>query len=164
MLYIHRWFQLANQVTSQDEATIFYLTKDSQFLTKFAEIEELSVDEDFIPDDEVLDILESEHKKWLSYLNSLVQDFGDINSRFYESANFKVTPKVGLNLRDNPLTGMKIQRLGLLQSGQTISMRYWINGANFFNGSFDEKWAKVIIVDKRGYRNIGWVAMRYLKR
>jgi len=60
---------------------------------------------------------------------------------------------------------MKIKRLGILKSGQTISMRYWINGTSkFFNGSFDEKWAKVIIIDKRGYKNIGWVEMRYLSK
>ena len=163
MLYIQRWFQLVNQVTQKDESSIFYLLKDSHFNLKLADIEELSVDENFIPDDKLISIIRDEHQKWIDYLSILVDDFGDIDDRFYNNLSFRVIPKVGLNLRDNPLTGTDMLRKTKLKSSSQISMKYFILGSGkFFNGKFSEKWAKIIVTNRNGQKNIGWVSMRYL--
>jgi hypothetical protein len=163
--YILRWFILADQVKDDDEGTLFYLTKDNDLNRKKVEVEELSMDEEtFLPDENLISAIEDEYKKWLSYLKPKIYDLGNIDEKFYAKIDFIVQPKVGLNLRDNPLTGVEENRKIKLSGGNTIRMRYYSLGSGRnFNGTFKERWAKVLVSTRNG-NMLGWVDMQYLRK
>ncbi len=162
--YLTRWFMLADQVSYDDENTLFYLINDSDFESKLADIEELSFDENYVPNDELISALKKSKKEYIEYLKSLVEDFGDIDSRFYEKLSFKVTARNGLSIRENPLTGLELQRTGKMTKATNVRVRYFINGADkTFNGVFNYQWAKVEISTKEG-KVLGWASMKYLQK
>ncbi len=162
--YIQRWFILADQVDPTDENTIFYLIYDSEFDSKLANIEELSMDKNFIPDDKLISLLRNQQLKYIEYLKGLIDDLGDIDSKFYKTLDFEVKAKGGLNIRANPLTGLELSRTTNVASAKSIRVKYFISGSGKnFNGNFVEKWAKVEVSTKDG-RILGWANMKYLKK
>jgi hypothetical protein len=161
--YIQRWFILADQVSSKDENTIFYLIYDSEFDSKLADIEQLSMDKNFVPDDQLISFLRNQQLKYIDYLETIVIDLGDLDSKFYQKLDFKVKAKGGLNIRENPLTGLELSRTTNVASAKSIRVKYFISGSGKnFNGNFVEKWAKVEVSTKDG-RILGWANMKYLK-
>ena len=166
-VYIYRWFLLANQVDPNNEKdipTIFYLVKDSLFENKLADVEEMTYNEDFLPDDILIDGIYKEYTKWIKYLKPVIDDLEGIQDNFYNKIEFFVTPTRGLNIRENPITGVKKSRVGAIPKGRKISMKYFVKGSGkYFRGKFNQKWAK-IEVKIHGRKVLGWVDMRYLER
>ena len=165
-VYIYRWFLLANQVDPNNEKdipTIFYLVKDSLFENKLADVEEMTYNEDFLPDDNLIDGIYQEYTKWMKYLKPVIDDLENIQDNFYNKIDFLVTPTRGLNIRENPITGAKKSRVGAIPKGRKISMKYFVKGSGkYFRGKFNQKWAK-IEVKIHGRKVLGWVDMRYLE-
>lgn len=164
--YIVRWFYLANQVTVKDEGSIFYLLKDSEFDEKLDGIFNISMEmsEDFIPNSELIKATQKKYEEWNKYLNSIICNFGDIDKKFYSKIEFKATPTKGLNLRENPLTGVKLNSKYILRKGKTVYLKYFTFGtARNFSGKYSSKWAKVLVPTSKGNK-IGWVNLRYLRQ
>ena len=167
-VYIYRWFLLANQVDPNNEKdipTIFYLVKDSLFENKLADVEEMTYNEDFLPDDDLIDGIYQEYKKWIKYLKPVIDDLDSIQENFYNKVNFFVTPTQGLNIRENPITGIRTSRKTAIPKGKKVSMKYFVKGSGkyFSSGKFNQKWAKVEF-KLYGRKFIGWVDMRYLEK
>ena len=166
-VYMYRWFLLANQVDPNNEKdipTIFYLVKDSLFENKLADVEEMTYNEDFLPDDNLIDGIYKEYTKWIKYLKPVIDDLEGIQDNFYNKIEFFVTPTRGLNIRENPITGVKKSRVGAIPRGRKISMKYFVKGSGkYFKGKFNQKWAKVEF-KLYGRKFIGWVDMRYLEK
>jgi mRNA-degrading endonuclease HigB of HigAB toxin-antitoxin module len=167
-VYMYRWFLLANQVDPNNEKdipTIFYLVKDSLFENKLADVEEMTYNEDFLPDDDLIDGIYQEYKKWIKYLKPVIDDLDSIQENFYNKVNFFVTPTQGLNIRENPITGIRTSRKTAIPKGKKVSMKYFVKGSGkyFSSGKFNQKWAK-IEVKIHGRKVLGWVDMRYLER
>ena len=166
-VYIYRWFLLANQVDPSNEKdipTIFYLVRDSLFENKLADVEEMTYNEDFLPDDNLIDGIYQEYKKWIKYLKPVIDDLDSIQENFYNKVNFFVTPTQGLNIRENPITGIRTSRKTAIPKGKKVSMKYFVKGSGkYFKGKFDHTWAKVEF-KLYGRKFIGWVDMRYLEK
>ena len=166
-VYIYRWFLLANQVDPNNEKdipTIFYLVKDSLFENKLADVEEMTYNEDFLPDDNLIDGIYKEYTKWMKYLKPVIDDLEGIQDNFYNKIEFFVTPTRGLNIRENPITGIRTSRKTAIPKGKKVSMKYFVKGSGkYFKGKFNQKWAK-IEVKIHGRKVLGWVDMRYLER
>ena len=166
-VYMYRWFLLANQVDPNNEKdipTIFYLVKDSLFENKLADVEEMTYNEDFLPDDDLIDGIYQEYKKWIKYLKPVIDDLDSIQENFYNKVNFFVTPTQGLNIRENPITGIRTSRKTAIPKGKKVSMKYFVKGSGkYFKGKFDHTWAKVEF-KLYGRKFIGWVDMRYLEK
>jgi hypothetical protein len=161
--YLIRWFYLADQISSDEEGSFFYLLNDSDFDEKLDAVFEKSMDEDFIPNSDLTDALEGEKEEWTKYLNSVVCDFGDIDKKFYKKSNFKVKAPNGLNLRENPLTGVKLPSKYVLRKNKMVYLNYFTFGtAKDFDGTYRSRWAKITVPTSKGNK-IGWVNMRYLR-
>ncbi|EJF06104.1 hypothetical protein ThvES_00018230 [Thiovulum sp. ES] len=163
--YLIRWFYLADQVTSEEEGGLFYLLKDSEFDEKIDALFEKSMGDDFIPTaSDLIDAFMGERTKWEKYLKSIVCDFGDIDEKFYSKMKFKVSATKGLNIRENPLTGVKLPSTYVLNRSKTVYLHYFTFGtARDFTGTYESRWAKISVPTRNGNR-VGWVNMAYLRK
>jgi hypothetical protein len=166
LLYLSRWFNLASQVKSSDESSIYYVLPGSLINTKIGKIEEFLTTKLIFDYDDLESTIREEVSVWRNYLSNLIQDFGNLEEKFNSRSRYVVTPYVGLNLRENPLTGTENVRKKLLPGGKIVYVLYFIKGAGKeFSGEFKNHWAKVVVK----YRNRkvkevpGWVSMRYLR-
>ena len=89
----------------------------------------------------------------------------ELQDNFYNKIDFLVTPTRGLNIRENPITGIRTSRKTAIPKGKKVSMKYFVKGPGkyFSSGKFNQKWAK-IEVKIHGRKVLGWVDMRYLER
>ncbi len=161
-LYLKRWFLLADEVDSEDKETLFYLILDSHFKQNMAEVESLTINEDFISDQEFMDFIKLGYDEYMEYLTMIAEDFGDIDEKYYNKIKYRVTSKGGLSVQKDPLTGIELKSKKVIPNKAIVYVKYSTRGSDKnFKNSFNKKFAK-IEYETDDEKIIGWVDFKSL--